>query len=69
MDNKRKVVRVTEEESVKLIHKFMGRCVDFHFGPGWCGLPYTPGEPLSDAIHYLAELRGITMENCDGMGI
>ena len=64
-----KVIRVTEEESTKLIHKFMGQGVDFHFGPGWMGLPYEEEQPLSNAIKYLAVLRGVTTENCDGAGI
>jgi hypothetical protein len=63
------VIRITEEESIKLIHKFMGPGVRLHFGPGWVGLPYEEDKPLPESIEYLAELRGVTTENCDGAGI
>ena len=63
-------VRITEEEMVKLMQHFLGgKIIEYHFGPGWVGLPYDEYNP-SEAIQYVVfVLRGAGIENCAGAGI
>ena len=64
-------IYLEEDEFVKILKHSAGTGIHakFSFGPGWVALTHTEGEPVSEAIKYLAQLRGITTENCDGAGI